>query len=207
MTKGTAPLAATTTVVGAGALRAWVRASARSVDLQATVSEVRPDGRESFVQNGWLRTSARELDAARGTLLAPVPSFRRSDAAPLPKGRFTKVTVPLYYQGHVYRAGSRIRVALAAPGGDQPVWAFAETRPRGRAMVSVARGPGRRSRLVLPVIPGVGAPTGLPPCPGLRGQAWRAYKPLVNRRLPARRPARTGCPRSPGIPPSDRRGG
>ena len=145
------------------------------------MSEVRPDGRESFVQNGWLRTSARKLDAARSTLLAPVPSFRRSDAAPLPKGHFAKVTVPLYYQGHVYRAGSRIRVTLAAPGGDQPVWAFAETRPRGRAVVSVARAPGRPSRLVLPVVPGVGAPTGLPPCPGLRGQACRAYKPLVNR--------------------------
>ena len=177
----TAPLAATTTVVGAGALQAWVRASARSVDLQATVSEVRPDGRESFVQNGWLRTSARKLDAARSTLLAPAPSFRRSDAAPLPKRHYAKVTVPLYYQGHVYRAGSRIRVTLAAPGGDQPVWAFAETRPRGRAEVSVARAPGRLSRLVLPVVPGVGAPTGLPPCPGLRGQACRAYTPLVNR--------------------------
>ena len=65
--------------------------------------------------------------------------------APLPKGRWAKVTVPLYYQGHVYRAGSRLRVTLAAPRGDQPVWASASSgrasrrvgdrcraRPRGR---------------------------------------------------------------------------
>ena len=41
------------------------------------------------------------------------------------------MTVPLYYQGHVYREGSRIRVTISAPGGDQPVWAFAEARPTG----------------------------------------------------------------------------
>ena len=33
----------------------WVSSSAPNVDLQATVSEVRPDGEETFVQNGWVR--------------------------------------------------------------------------------------------------------------------------------------------------------
>jgi uncharacterized protein len=177
----TAPLASTTTVVGAGALQAWIRASVADADLQATVSEVRPDGRETFVQNGWLRASGRRLDARASTLLEPVPSLRRADAAPLPRGRFAKVVVPLYYQGHVYRAGSRIRVTLQAPGGDQPIWAFAEARPRGRARVTVARGARRPSRLVLPVVPGVRVPTALPPCPGLRGEACRPYVPFVNR--------------------------
>jgi predicted acyl esterase len=170
----TAPLGATTAVVGAGAVQLWIRASAPSVDLQATVTEVRPDGRETFVQNGWLRASERKLDRARSTLLEPVPTLRLKDTAPLPRGRAAKVVVPLYYQGHVYRAGSRIRVTVEAPGGDQPVWAFAETRPRGRAVVRVARGGGHASRLVLPVVPGIGAATGLPPCPGLRGEACRA---------------------------------
>jgi uncharacterized protein len=81
--------------------------------------------------------------------------------------------VPLYYQGHVYRAGSRIRVTIAAPGGDQPVWAFADTRPKGTATVTLARSPTQPSRLVLPVVAGVSVPTGLPPCPGLRGQPCR----------------------------------
>jgi len=177
----TTPLRATTTVVGAGALQAWVRSSRRDVDLQATVSEVRPDGKETFVQNGWLRASGRKLDPARSTLLEPVPSFRRADAAPMPRGRFAKLVVPLYYEGHVYRAGSRIRVTLEAPGGDQPVWSFARTRPRGTATLDVARGAGRPSRLVLPVVPGIGAPTPLPPCPGLRGEACRAAAPFANR--------------------------
>jgi predicted acyl esterase len=169
----TAPLAADTVVVGAGALYAWIRASVRDVDLQVTVSEIRPDGLETYVQSGWMRASLRTLDRRRSTLLEPVPSLRRRDAALLPKSRYAKLVVPLYYQGHAYRAGSRIRVTISAPGGDQPIWAFAETRPRKRARVTVARSRGLPSRLVLPVVPGIDVPTGLPPCPGLRGEPCR----------------------------------
>ena len=115
----------------AGAVQLWIKSSAPSVDLQATVSEVRPDGKETFVQNGWLRASERKLDAAQSTLLEPVLSLRKADVAPLPAGRYTEVTVPLYYEGHAYRKGSRIRVTIAAPGGDQPVWAFSELNPHG----------------------------------------------------------------------------
>jgi predicted acyl esterase len=168
-----APLAANTTVVGAGALRAWVRSSARDVDLQVTVSELRPDGKETFVQSGWLRTSLRKLDSRQSTTLAPVLTLRRADAAPLPKKGYAKVTVPLYYQGHAYRAGSRIRVTITAPSGDQPVWAFAETRPKGTASVTVARSASKPSQLILPVVDGISVPTGLPPCPGLRGEPCR----------------------------------
>jgi uncharacterized protein len=174
------PLAADTGVVGAGALEAWIRSAARDVDLQATISEVRPDGQETFVQGGWLRASQRKLDARRSTLLEPELSLRRKDSARLPKGKFAKVTVPLYYQGHVYRAGSRMRVTLAAPRGDQPVWRFADIRPRKNTSVSLARGASRPSRLVLPVVAGIDAPTALPPCPALRGQPCRPYEAIAN---------------------------
>jgi len=175
-----APLSATTTVIGAGAVQLWIKASAPTVDLQATISEVRPDGKETFVQDGWLRASERKLDTAQSTLLQPVLSLRRADVAPLPAGRYTEVTVPLYYEGHVYRAGSRIRVTISAPGGDQPVWAFAELLPHRTAKVFVAHSRTMASRLVLPVVPGVKAPTGLPPCPGLRGEPCRSYRAYVN---------------------------
>ena len=145
-----------------------------------TVSEVRPDGNETFVQDGWLRTSERKL-AAGSTLLYPVPTLRKADAAPLPKGHWTEVTVPLYYEGHVYRAGSRIRVTISAPGGAQPIWAFADALPKGQATVKLAYSATMPSRLTLPVVPGISVPTGLPPCPGLRGEPCRTYEPLVNR--------------------------
>jgi uncharacterized protein len=144
------------------------------------VSEVRPDGKETFVQNGWLRTSGRKLDERRSTFLEPVPSLRERDDRPLPEGRYVKVVVPLYYQGHVYRAGSRIRLVVSAPGGDQPVWSFSRTSPSAPTRVSLAYSSGRRSRLVLPVVPGIDVPSPLPPCPSLRGQPCRPYVALAN---------------------------
>jgi predicted acyl esterase len=171
-----APLTTNTVVVGGGAVEAWVRSTARDVDLQATVTEVRPDGKETFVQSGWLRASMRKLDKKKSTQLEPVLSLRRSAVAPMPKGKFAKLTIPLYYQGHAYRAGSRIRVIISAVNGDQPVWAFGETRPaHGHPKVTIARSPSRPSRLLLPVAAGVNVPTGLPPCPGLRGEPCRTY--------------------------------
>ena len=108
----TAPLRATTTVIGAGAVHAWIRSSTRNADLQATISEVRPDGKETFVQGGWLRANERKLDRRKSRKFEPVLSLRKRDVKPLPRKRFVKVTIPLYYQGHAYRAGSRIRVTL-----------------------------------------------------------------------------------------------
>ena len=169
------PLSADAAVIGAGVLQAWIRSSAPEVDLQVTISEVRPDGMETYVQSGWLRSGARTLDPRRGTLLEPWPTFSRADDKPLPRGRFAKLTVPLYYQGHVYRAGSRVRVTISAPGGDQPVWAFGVADPKGTAPVDVARAPSMASRLILPEVPGVAVPTGLPPCPGLRGEPCRPF--------------------------------
>jgi uncharacterized protein len=176
----TAPLSADTTVVGAGRVDLWVRSSAPNVDLQATISEVRPDGKETFVQNGWVRANERALDEAKSTELEPVLSLREVDVAPMPSDQFVPVTVPLYYEGHAYRAGSRIRVRVSAPNGDQPIWSFNETEPAGTAEVEIGYGDGMPSRLVLPQVPGVDVPDQLPPCPGLRGEPCRDYVPFVN---------------------------
>jgi uncharacterized protein len=182
-----APLKSNMTVVGAGAIHVWVRSSTRDVDLQATLSEVRPDRKETFVQDGWMRASERKL--AHGadnlfkqppTLLAPIPSELASDVRPLPKGRFAEVVIPLYYEGHVYRKGSRVRVTIAAPNGAQPIWAFYHTKPQhGRAKVSIAFSKKMPSSLILPVVP-MAVPTGLPACPSLRNEPCRPYKASKN---------------------------
>ena len=176
----TAPLPENLVVIGAGALHAWIEASTPDVDLQVTVSEVRPDGNETFVQSGWLDASERKL-SPQSSLLEPLLTERKADVRPLPRGRFTEVVVPLYYEGHVYRAGSRIRITISAPGGDQPTWAFSQLTPGGHATVRVAHSRKMPSQLSLPVVPGIAVPTGLPPCPGLRGEPCRRYVPLTNR--------------------------
>src|SRR4051812_17159587 len=183
----TNPLSANTTVIGAGAVHVWVRASKPNVDLQATVTEVRPDGKETFVQGGWLRANERKLDKAKSNPLEPVLSLRAKDVRPLPRRKYAEVTIPLYYEGHAYRKGSRIRVTITAPNGDQPIWSFSETSPKGMARVLVAHSKRMPSRLVLPVVANVDISTGLPPCPGLRGEPCRDYKPSSNRTASAKR--------------------
>jgi predicted acyl esterase len=132
------------------------------------------------VQNGWVRGNMRKLDDTKSTLLEPVLSLREQDVSPMPTNRFVRVVIPLYYQGHVYRTGSRIRVRISAPNGDQPIWSFSETEPAGPAQVALGYGKKMPSRLILPVVPGVSVPTGLPPCPGLRGEPCRDYQPFTN---------------------------
>ncbi|MHB8246841.1 MAG: CocE/NonD family hydrolase [Acidimicrobiales bacterium] len=182
------PLPKNTTVIGAGAVDLWVRSSTRNVDLQATVSEVRPDGKETFVQNGWIRASERKLASGYNnmfkqlsTILDPIPTYRQADAKMMPPGQFVKVVIPLYYEGHVYRAGSRIRVTISAPNGTQPVWSFGETVPPGTSTVSIEFSRSMPSALVLPVVPGVSVPTPLPPCPSLRNEPCRTYRAITNR--------------------------
>jgi predicted acyl esterase len=183
-----APLKSNTAVVGSGEVRVWVRSSTRDVDLQATVSEVRPDGQETFVQDGWMRGSERKLATSTNnmfqqpsTVLAPIPTFKAADARPMPRNRFVEVTIPLYYEGHVYRAGSRIRVVIAAPNGTQPVWSFSQPKPSGSARVWIAFSKRMPSALILPLVPGVSVSGRLPPCPSLRNEPCRRYVALANR--------------------------
>jgi hypothetical protein len=183
-----APLTHNTTVVGGGAVHVWVRASSRDLDLQATVSEVRPDGKETFVQDGWMRASERKLATSANnlfkepsTLLNPIPTELASDVRPLPNGKFVEVVIPLYYEGHAYRAGSRIRVTISAPNGTQPIWGFEHTKPaKGTPKVSIAFSKKMPSSLILPVVPGVTVPTGLPACPSLRNEPCRAYAAITD---------------------------
>ena len=182
-----AALTANTTVIGAGAVNLWVRSSTPDVDLQATISEVRPDGNETFVQDGWLRASERKLSTDSNnmfkqpsTALEPIPTFTAADASPMPAGQFVKVVVPLYYEGHAYRAGSRIRVTISSPNGTQPVWSFGQTVPSPAGSVSIAFSPSMPSSIVLPVVPGVSVPTPLPACPSLRNEPCRPYQAIVN---------------------------
>ncbi|MDQ1460784.1 MAG: uncharacterized protein QOI08_2268 [Actinomycetota bacterium] len=181
------PLTANTTVIGRGAVDLWVRSSTPDVDLQATISEVRPDGNETFVQNGWIRASERKLSTDSNnmfkepsTALEPIPTFTTADASPMPAGHFVKVVVPLYYEGHAYRAGSRIRVTISAPNGTQPVWSFSQTVPNPSGTAAIAFSTSMPSSLVLPVVPGVSVPTPLPACPSLRNEPCRPYRAIVN---------------------------
>jgi predicted acyl esterase len=77
----TAPLATNTTVIGAGAVDLWVRSSTPDVDLQATISEVRPNGDETFVQDGWIQAPTT-CSSSRAQRSIPSPASRRRTPNP-----------------------------------------------------------------------------------------------------------------------------
>ena len=176
----TAALPKDVIIAGSSSLDLYLKSSARDTDLQVTISEVRPDGKETYVQNGWLRASHRKLDPKRSTALDPFPTHLKADAAWLPSGAFTLVRVPIFPVAHAFRAGSKIRVTVEAVGGDRPIWKFT-TVDAGSTINTFSLGGVKASKLVLPVVAGATAKgTPLPAPTALRGEPNRAYSPASN---------------------------
>jgi hypothetical protein len=164
-------------VLGPASAELWLRSNATDTDLEVVISEVRPDGEETYVQSGWLRASHRALAKATSTELLPLPTHTKRDLADLPAGDFTLVHVPIFPFGHVFREGSRIRVTVQPPGGNRPLWAFDALDPTGDVINELARSERHASRVVLPVVDGVDVSSPLPACGTLRGQPCRDYVP------------------------------
>ena len=176
----TAPFSTMTTVVGPASLDLYLKSSAAETDLQVTVTEVRPgDTEEEYVTSGFLASSNRTL-AKGSTALDPVPTYLASDLKALPAGRYTLVRVPVDPIGHVFRAGTRLRIVISAPGGDRPEWAFATPKTDNKVLDSVALGAAAGSSLVVNMVSGVQAPAAMPVCGALRGEPCRPYTALGN---------------------------
>lgn len=167
-----APLTDDTVVIGSGSLDIWLRSSAEDTDLEVTISEIRPDGTEVYIQSGWLRASHRALDMTESRPERPVHTHREADAELLPAGEFVEVRVEIFPFGHAFRTGSSIRITVDAPGGARPTWAF-DTIADGETN-EIAHDAEHPSKLVLAVVPGVEVPEGVPACGALRSQPCRS---------------------------------
>jgi predicted acyl esterase len=169
----TPPLKKNMVTIGSGSLNVWVKSATKDVDLEATVSDVRPSGREVYVQSGWLRASHRKLLRGPTTPTKPVHTDLASDAQPMPKGKYRLLRIEILPFAQPFRAGDRLRVTLDPPGGAKPLWAF-DTIDHGQR-VSIATDRRHRSSLVLSVVPRVAVPQKAPPCRSLRSQPCRMY--------------------------------
>lgn len=174
------PLPDDLTVVGPASLDLLLGSTADDSDIQVAVTEVRPDGQELYVQSGFLRASDRKLDTERSTPIHPVPTYRAEDASPIPSGEAVEVRVPILPISYAFRAGSKIRITITAPGGDRPEWTFKTAATGGSVTDTVTLGGSRPSKLVLPVVAGAPPTDPQPPCPSLRGQPCRSYEPAGN---------------------------
>jgi putative CocE/NonD family hydrolase len=167
----TDPMASDLVLAGPASLDLWMTTTGTDTDLQVTVTEVRPDGQETYVQRGWLRASHRALDVARSTALRPYHTHLRADASEL-AGEPTFMRLEVFPFAHAFRAGSRLRLWIEAPTGHTGFWAFAPVLPPG--VNTVLHDASHPSRLVVGVLPGIGAPGPLPGCDTLRNQPCRS---------------------------------
>ncbi len=92
-------------------------------------------------------------------------SGREAGIAPLDPGSWTTVRVLIPAFGHAFRAGSRIRIAINTPGGDQPTWAYEllSVDPGTRHLVGT--GGVATSSVALPVLAGRRRPHAAPRLP------------------------------------------
>jgi uncharacterized protein len=148
-------------LLGSASLDTWMVSTAPDSDLQVTLTEVRPDGQEMYVARGWLRVSQRALDAVRSTVLRPFQTHQQGDASAMSLDSPQLARVEIFPFGHVFRAGSRIRVWVEAPTPLPELWSFLPYPvPARNTILTDAAHP---SRLVLPLVPRAGAGVVEPP--------------------------------------------
>jgi putative CocE/NonD family hydrolase len=172
----TTPLAHDVEAMGPASVDLWLSSTSVDTDLQATVTEIRPDGQETYIARGWLRASQRKLDRKASTLTFPEQTMLQSDVALLTPGSPIRVRVLVFPFDHVFRAGSAIRVIVDTPsqtGG----WGFAP-RPTA-AQNSILHDRRHPSRIVLGKVPGGHAQAPLPACNTLLNQPCRTASQAV----------------------------
>jgi predicted acyl esterase len=167
----TQPLAQDVVLAGPASLDLWLASTQSDTDVQVTVTEVRPDGQETYVQRGWLRASHRFLDPDLSTEVRPYQTHARTDLALLEPGQPTLMRIEVFPFAHAFRKDSRLRVWIDAPTGHTGLWGF-QFLP-SPAINSVLHDAAHPSRLVVGVLPGERAHAPLPACDALVNQPCR----------------------------------
>ena len=168
----TPPLTNDKVLLGTASVDLYIASTALDTDFEVTLSEIRPDGQETFVQQGWLRASHRKLNPYLSTPLRPYHTHQVLDVQALLPGVPTPVRIEVFPFAHTFRAGSRIRVAVTAPHLHPDLWGFAALPlPAMNTIFTSALYP---SSISLPLIQGEGAQAPLPPADVLRNQPSRS---------------------------------
>jgi hypothetical protein len=159
------------TLSGPASLNLWLSSTATNTDVQVTVTEVRPNGQEEYVQRGWLRASARAIDKPLSSRLLPVHQETLAALAPLRPGKLVRARVEIPSFTHTFRAGTALRIWLDAPSGTGD-WNFLSSDLGEVDTISLDRS--HDSALVVGALSGHQAPGREPACDLLVGEPCRA---------------------------------
>ena len=144
------PLRQPLPIAGHVLAKLWLDADQPDAAVHAYLEEVDVDGRCRYVTEGLLRALHRKT--------APCPAWHqtswpwhpcaRADAATLPRGEVVELTLALLPVAWTFKAGSRVRLAIAGADCDHVVQV-----PHGRPPVlRFHHGPEHPSRLLLPCL-------------------------------------------------------
>lgn len=142
----TGALAKDLVLTGTASLDAWLTTTAPDADVQVTLTEVRPDGQELYIQRGWLRFSHRALDLEQSTALNPVHIDSEAAQQMMPLGSPQLVRIAVQPFTHVFRQGSRVRIWIDTPS-TTGLWNFLMTE--AAATIGVVNDAEHPSRLVV----------------------------------------------------------
>ena len=166
-----APLRSDLLIYGPASADLWVASTASDTDLQVTLTDLRPDGQEEFVQRGWLRMSDRKLNDARSTATRPSLCDRIECISALTPEVPALGRVELTKVMHPFRAGSRVRIWIEAPSATGENSFDHSSLPSTNAVWHDAE---HRSKLVLGVLSQVSIPKSTPACGAVLMQPCRA---------------------------------
>lgn len=166
-------------LLGTASVDLWLNSPVDDADLEVTLSEVRPDGQEIYMQSGWLRAGYRK-PGPTATAMWPAQTLLEADWAPLVPGEWAQVRVGSAGFAHAVRAGSKVRVAIDTPGGVRADWRFLLKTFDGPVKYGIGHDAAHPSKVVLPRVTGVTIPSAYPACPSLRGQPCRAVAAISN---------------------------
>ena len=110
--------------LGSGSADLWLSSTSNEIDIQVTLSEIRADGNEVYIQRGWQRASKRKLDDTLSTATHPVPTFLRKDGAALAPGEVVAVRAEVWPFAHLIRKGSALRLTIDTPSPVTGDWGF-----------------------------------------------------------------------------------
>jgi putative CocE/NonD family hydrolase len=151
LTYTSAPLDADLEVTGHPVVTLFLTSSHEDGAVFVYLEDVAPDGRVRYIGEGQLRLLHRKVsqEAPPFVTVGPYHSYKETDGAPMAPGEMAEVPFALHPTSVLFRAGHRIRIAIA--GADRNT--FARIPPKGTTIWTVQRSPARASHIVLPLIP------------------------------------------------------
>lgn len=144
------PLERDTEVTGQGVVTLEVTSTATDGNFFVYLEDVSAEGSSTYVTEGMLRALHRKLsaDPAPYRTTYPYRSYQRKDGQPLAPGKPATLTFQLIPTSVLFRAGHRIRIAIA--GADKDT--FQRLPARGEVAITVRRGGSKGSFIELPVV-------------------------------------------------------